>query len=364
MIRKKEFISGFLIKILVLLGCWTLNSCGDSNNVFIEGEELIPIQLSVSLADNGYTSDGELIPMNTRGTDDRPYFVARILNHTLFILKEDGNDWIVMDKRSDVIQSPSNTYRLLKYEEKLSLTEAGKNFNLLPGKYRFVLYLNIIPNVKIGDVIPKNSTQSIITIFKPLTDFYFAQTNDIDIEKCDKLNQQREYRIQLELKRNSALVRFILAGDDWLDSALEPSIVCRLSGETCVGMDISGNPIVKNWDMISNQDCVTDIARSDKYLINNELLHFGTVTRSNLCLFARDDVSREILLTITSIGNSQEGYTFEGTHELPPISVLKNHITTIVIRKDPTIPNAIQTEINPNIVWNLYPPLDYIELNN
>ena len=363
MIRKRKFIGGFSMKVLAFIGYLALSSCGDSNNAFLENEDPLPVQLQISLTDSGYTSDGELIPMNTRA--DKSYFVTRIVTHALFILKKEKDNWIVVDKKTNVIKSSSDVYNRFGNEESLTLTDNGKNFVLLPGDYRFVLYLNNIPSMHIGQKIPLNSVEPMTFGYFPPADFYFAM-DDVPVAKRESLEKDSSNKVELHLRRNSSLIRFILEGDDWTQFS-DPTVTCKLVGKTCIGLDISGRPVIDEWEnVVSDNNLQVDIkiTGTTAYMINREKCYFSSIqkNKTNLSLFA-DDEERPIKLVITNIGNTWES-SFMGTHELS-ISVLRNHITTILIRKHPTEPNAIQTEVNPNIVWNdNYPPLDYIELNN
>ena len=364
MSRKRTFIDGFLIRTLVFIGCWALSSCGDFNNTFSESEQPIPVQLCISLTDNDYTSDEELIPMDTRA--DKSYVITRIVNHTLFILKKiNGSDWIVEDVRTNIIKSPNK--QVLNNGESLSLTEDGKNFLLLPGEYCFVLYLNNKPKINKGDLISMYGEKSVTTGSFPQTDFYFAQDRVI-VQKSTGLSKQIENKVVLGLKRNSSLIRFILekGDEDWTEFT-DPTITCQLWGETCIGINILGDPVIGSWEGSKSQEFQVNMAMDNEYIVNGKFLCFSSKSKTlnNLSLFAIDNIQRTIKLIITNIGNPGE-YSFEGAHTLENVPIRQNYITTILIRK--TGKNTIQTEVNPEYIsseWSSeYPPLNYIELNN
>lgn len=364
MIKKSKFIRGFTIRVVLVIGCFLLGSCVDSNIPLTENEEQIPLKLSVSLTDNGYTSDSEIIPMNTRGYD-KPYVVTQIANHTLFILKKVDLGWCVTAIKHDIIQNPSGGK--LWAGEKLELTEAGKNMILVPGTYQFLLLVNtfINPSISIGDVIAENSVIYATSDPIPLTDFYIAKTQ-LEVKKSNSLNQDNKNEVTLKLHRNSALVRFILEDTEW-NAIGPPSVSFKLTGDACVGIDIFGNPI---QGVLTGKEVEMGFG-STFYSVSGKQCRFSSINQAkfNLSLFVVNENQKPVRLVISRIGGSNFfDFSFKGAHDVGMIPVSRNHIITILIRKE-NIDNSsisLKTEINPTITeWSSdYPPLDYIELNN
>lgn len=363
--RNSKFIRGFTIRVVSVIGCFLLGSCVDSNTPLTEKEEQVPLKLCVSLTDNGYTSDSEIIPMSTRAEELKPYVVTQIKIHTLFILKKVDDGWCVTDIRSDIIQIPDG--QILREGETLELTEAGKNLVLTPGKYQFLLLVNafISFDISVGDVIAENSVVCATLGSNPATDFYIAK-EQLDVVKTGSLNQESGNKVELILQRNSALIRLILEGTGW-STFSSPSVKCQLRGDACIGIDIFGNPMRGE---LAGMGAQVDFS-SKNYLVNGENLFFSSISQVNynLSLFAVEKEAKSINLVISRIGGSHPNdYSFVGEHEVPSIPIRKNYITTILIRKD-IDGNKIRlkTELNPIIAdyWSKdYPPLEYIELNN
>lgn len=349
----------------LLAGLCLFCSCEYAENRIPDpGNGTRSVQLFLSLENKNYTSDSEIIPMKTRNAGN--YVVTPLINHVLFVLKQAGNEWVIVEKRENVIISPGNDG--LREGETLTLNEEACRYILSPGTYRFLLFVNLIhqrgKNV-VGDRIQADllpgQAPPVMATQNPPADFFFGQ-DDIILTKTDKLNQQNDIRINLKLKRKSALVRFILEGEKWLDFGT-PTVFCRVSGQQVnTGFDIIGRQM---YGDLGDLNKMIDIKTDTYYQMGDKNWCFSSLrlTNNNLLLFA-DEVPRNIELTITAIGNSNTmDYWFTGNHPLI-FSIRENHITTVLIRKEGL--NDISTRLNPETdEWSdTYPPLDYIELNN
>lgn len=363
MMRNSKFIRGFTIKVVSVIGCFLLGSCVDSNTPLTEKEEQVPLKLCVSLTDNGYTSDSEIIPMSTRAEEPKPYVVTQISMSTLFIMKKVNAGWCVINVKKNIVRIPRQG-SLLWFGEKLELTET--DFVLAPGVYQFLLLVNAVvdPKVSIGDVINENEVQLTLGD-KPSKDFFLAK-EEITVAKNNNLDpeyEQKDNLVKLDLHRNSALIRFILEGDDWSLTGDAPTVKCELQGDAWIGIDAWGELIWKEEVTINSE---VDIKKKP-YVLNGKNCYFSSVDRNktNLSLFAFGEDEKSINLNILRIGaESDYDYVFQGKHDVGLFSFCRNHITTILIRKSGD--NQIETVVNPVITdWNNdYPLLEYIELNN
>lgn len=351
---------------MLLLTC----SCGEEFSTLetTDKEGGIPLQLSVSMDNSGFSSDSEVIPMGTRA-EKEPYVVTRINSSTLFIVKKEGDDqWALVDIKDDIIDKKNAPVLELKLGESLGLKTT--DYVLLPGQYRFLLLVNAFTNKKtpLNEVFTNNVPLA-MTSNMPVGDFFFAQY-DITLKKTEGLNQDAtEEKIILQLKRNSALIRFVMEGRELgLENNLNPTIFYSVNGLSCTGMNILGENVTvkEGW----NVEPKTEMRMENAYQMNVKDYFFapapGGNTNSSPSFYMDNEENSTINLTINKIGNElHTQYSFEGKKEINGVPIQRNHITTILIRK--TGENEIECKVNPNTdAWDTgkYPPLNYIELNN
>lgn len=362
----KLYLDGIWRMKSLLAGLLLICSCAEESLVPETIDEGMPLQLSVELDNSAFSSDSEVVPMSSRA-EVKPYVVTRIFRNTLFILKKiSDTEWVVMEQRDNVLDENGE----LMDEEPLKLTDAGAQYTLLPGTYQFVLFVNAV--ISREDIL-----NEIITVPFPLVinssfsvgDFFFAKSEEIKLEKTTGLDQEKDIRmVSLELKRNSALVRFMMDTDllamPEYNSSIFYKIVQNESNKLiCNGMDVFGNMVFGSVNMDMN----TEIVSLNEYTMNQVNWTFSKANSPapSPSIYA-DDQKRCIDLEITAIGNASPyfEYSFEGTHLIKDVPIQRNHITTILIRE--TGLNMIEHEINPDISsWDpTYPPFNYIELNN
>lgn len=368
--KTKRFVNGFRNLAWCMLPCILIfYACDQAEDVLPRTkDEGRPVHLSVSCENTSYSSDSEILPMRTKGAED-PYIVTQLENHVLFILKRVDNGWVIVEKREDVILSKDN--KVLWNGESLTLGDNARQYILSPGKYRFLLFVNLWHDNRtnvIGDCIPDDlplgEAPMVTSSNNPPADFFFAE-DYIEVSKTEKLEQANDHEVHLKLERKSALIRFILEGDWKLSFNKMPTVFCTVSGqEVSGGFDILGRQVIENIEM-GKDDAQIDIKTDTPYPVGGQNWSFSSMglTRNNLQLFA-DNKKRKIQLNVISIGNKNQSL-FEGNYSVDNIEIQENRITTLLIRKDG--PDRISIELNPTIDdWddNTYPPLDYIELNN
>lgn len=339
----------------LLLSC----SCGEESSIPEAANEVggVPLELSVSMAHSGFSSDSEVIPMRTRAED---YVVTRLLFSTLYILKEVGKEqWVIMG-HEPLIVIPST--QSLKKGESLTLKKA--NYVLLPGTYRFLLFVNasIDSDIPLEEILVDGCKGT--NTSTPRSNFYFAESK-ITLKKNEELDDDsKQPTVTLNLKRYSALLRYILVGsmDEWklYDS---PTIDFSITGngDLCTGMNILGR---NNIGILEKPiESKADINMVIPYKVAGEDWFFSSIGTNTLVSLFADDTERYIDINITQIGNKSE-IPFKGDYQIKNVPIQRNHITTILIRR--TGVNMIEHKINPDISsWDpTYPPFNYIELNN
>lgn len=359
--KGKEFMKQWAKIVGLFGGLLLMYSCAEKEwaeePVMAEG---VPVQLAVSLDQAGFSSDSEIVPMDTRTTDS--YVVTEIWNSTLFILKQIDNKWVLVEKEEGVVMPPSGTK--LKKGELLQLTDDNKRFVLVPGTYRFLLLVNAVINKDLAQNDWIAEIPPAVTTGLPTGDFFWGQCN-ITLEKTEELNQSNVNPVNLALKRHSSMIRFVLGGDDYFpynNSTIYFQIAAN--SEMCTGINLLGDKIIGYLNQ--KMDLTSEIKKEKSYLIKELNWHFSETSLMNntLSLYA-DETERFIDLKIMKIEVQRGIFFFSNEHLIKDIPIQQNHMTTILIRK--TGDNTISHEFisDPINGWDdAYPPFNYLELNN
>lgn len=360
------FFADFSVAMLLSFCILICGSCEKETQLLgTTQDEGVPIHLSVSLNNDAFSTDSEVVPMRTRQTE--PYTVAWIYRSKLLIIKKVQEDWILEDIKENPLIPSSGA--LFRQGDKLTLND--KVYILRPGTYKFILFVNAYSNstFNIGSVV---NADELVTASIPIGgDAFLACSEELIVEKTDSFNKDNINSVELKLERRSCLVRIVLENEALFMDDITTSVNFEISSNSesekvCVGMNALGQDLIQP---LISRTWQTDFSNKNRYQVASQNWYFPLQyqTYGQLRLYA-DDQERYINITISRIGNLNSGYyPFEGAYTIERIPVKRNHITVIVIRtvktEEPSV--SLSHELNPEFIWdNTYPPFDYIELNN
>lgn len=352
--------------IFFLLGCislFALASCTEEESELpgIENENVM-VKLTAVIDSKEFSTDNEIVPMRATRALGEDYYVARILNYTMVIIKkiskEDNNQptWVIEKKQT------------IKYSKFITTTEGfGETFEqiLRPGEYKFLLLINgeINTDLDIGSAFDENGIPWLTSREKDysIADIFFA-IKDVTITKTGTLNEtnNRPVTLTLEPKRYSSLIRFALVGSDFFPdndiSTIEYDVERTISGLNLFGQDVQED----ESNTISRKCGI----KQKSYSTSGQELFFSYSNSENKQISLLSSATeRKIGLTIKSIGESN----FPKPYRIDDVITLRNRITTILLEKNEsneTINHEIQEKAPDDWASNNTIPWEFIELNN